>query len=73
MKVLVKRGPKSWLLYWRPLKAKTWYPVNYANIAFVGFIEQIRRKINMLLAGKIHEVEFEAFYSKTAKVLALWS
>ncbi|MBS7616513.1 hypothetical protein KEJ45_04880 [Candidatus Bathyarchaeota archaeon] len=73
MKVLIKRGKKSWLLYWKPLRGKRFYPINYANLAFVGALEEIRRKINQLLAGKASSVEFEAHYCKATKVLALWA
>ena len=73
MRVLVKRSPTRWLLYWRPVKAKTWYPINYANVAFVGALEQIRGKINSLLQGQIGQAEFEAYYCRATKTLALWS
>ncbi|MCS7124698.1 MAG: hypothetical protein NZ932_04705 [Candidatus Bathyarchaeota archaeon] len=73
MKVLIKRGSQSHILFWRPLKGKSFYPVNYKNIAFVGPIEEIRRKINALLQGAVSRVEFEAYYCRETKTLALWS
>ena len=73
MRVLLKRSPQRWLLYWKPLKGKSWYPVHYSNITFVGALEQIRDKINRLLQGQIGQAEFEAYYCRTSKTLALWS
>ena len=73
MRILVKRSPKSWLLYWRPLKGRNWYPINSANVVFVGALEQIRGKINRLLQGQADQVEFEAYYCRISKILALWS
>lgn len=72
MKVLIKRGSQHWLLYWRPFKAKAWYPINYANLAFVGLVEQTRAKINLLLQGAVSQAEFEAYYCQESKTLALW-
>jgi len=73
MRILVKRGSNHWLLYWKPLRGKSWYPINCANVAFVGVLEQIRAKINWLLRGQVSQVEFEAFYCRATKTLALWS
>jgi hypothetical protein len=73
MRILVKRGPKHWLLYWRPLKGRNWYPINSANVAFAGALEQVRAKINALLQGQIGQAEFEAYYCRATKTLALWS
>jgi len=73
MKVLVKRASQRWLLFWKPLKGRNWYPVHYNNVVFVGEVEQLRSKINRLLQGESSQIEFEAFYSKSTKTLALWS
>lgn len=73
MRVLVKRGPKHWLFYWRPIKAKTWYPINYVNVVFAGALEQIKAKINALLQGQASQAEFEAYYCRATKTLALWA
>jgi hypothetical protein len=73
MRILVKRGPNHWLLYWRPLKGRNWYPINSGNVAFVGALEQVRANFNRLLQGKIGQAEFEAYYCKATKTLALWS
>jgi hypothetical protein len=73
MQVILKHGSQNWLLLWRPANGKTFYPINYANVAFVGAVEQIRDKINRLLQGKTSQAEFEAYYCRTSKTLALWS
>jgi len=73
MRILVKRSPKSWLIYWRPVKAKTWYPINYENVVFVGAHEPIRAKINSLLQSQTKQAEFEAYYCRATKTLALWA
>jgi hypothetical protein len=73
MRVLVKRGPRRWLLYWKPLKGRNWYPINSENVAFAGALEQIRAKINALLQGKTGQAEFEAYYCRATKTLALWA
>ncbi|MEM1589975.1 MAG: hypothetical protein QW175_06120 [Candidatus Bathyarchaeia archaeon] len=73
MKVLIKRSPQHWLLYWKPVKGKRFYPINYANVAFVGALEDVRRKINELLQGKAAQVEFEAYYCRETRILALWA
>jgi hypothetical protein len=73
MRVLLKRSPQHWLLYWKPLKGKSWYPINYNNVTFVGALEQIRDKINRLLQGQIGQAEFEGHYCRATKTLALWS
>ncbi|MEM1590265.1 MAG: hypothetical protein QW175_07595, partial [Candidatus Bathyarchaeia archaeon] len=65
-------SPQHWLLYWKPVKGKRFYPINYANVAFVGFVEQIRAKINLLLQGAVSQAEFEAYYCRITKTLALW-
>lgn len=72
MKVVVKRGSQHWVLYWKPLKGKRFYPINYANLAFVGSLEQIRAKINELLQGRTGQAEFEAYHCRITKTLALW-
>jgi hypothetical protein len=73
MRILVKRGSQNWLLLWRPANRKTFYPINYANVAFVGAVGPIRAKINALLQGKTGQAEFEAYYCRETKTLALWS
>jgi hypothetical protein len=73
MKVLVKRASQAWLLFWKPLTSPTWYPIHYNNVVFVGEVEQLRSKINRLLQGESSRIEFEAFYSKSTKTLALWA
>jgi hypothetical protein len=73
MRILVKRGPKNWLLYWRSLQAQTWYPITTPNGAFIGALEPIRAKINALLLGQTGQAEFEAYYCRATKTLALWS
>lgn len=72
MRVVLKRSPQRWLLYWKPLKGRRFYPINYANVVFCGLVEQIRAKINLLLQGQTSQAEFEAFYCRETKVLALW-
>lgn len=73
MKILLKRSQQNWLFYWKPLKGRRFYPIHYNNVAFVGPLEQIRRKINLLLTVKAATVEFEAYYCRATKVLALWA
>jgi hypothetical protein len=73
MRILVKRGPKHWLLYWKPLKGKSWYPINYMNVAFVGALKHVQAKLNALLQGQTGQAEFEAYYCRATKTLALWA
>jgi hypothetical protein len=73
MKILLKRASQRWLLFWKPLKGRSWYPINYSNVTFVGVLEQIRAKINALLQGKTGQAEFEAYYCRATKTLALWA
>ncbi|MEM3798451.1 MAG: hypothetical protein QXY74_08495 [Candidatus Bathyarchaeia archaeon] len=42
-------------------------------MAFIGALEDVRRKINELLQGKAAQVEFEAYYCRATKILALWA
>jgi hypothetical protein len=73
MRILLKRGPQRWLLYWKPLKGKSWYPINYMNVAFVGALKHVQAKLNALLQGQTGQAEFEAYYCRATKTLALWS
>jgi hypothetical protein len=73
MRILLKRGPKHWLLYWKPLKSRNWYPINYMNVVFVGALKHVQAKINALLQGQTGQAEFEAYYCRATKTLALWS
>jgi hypothetical protein len=43
MKIILKRSPQHWLLYWKPLQ------------------------------GQIGQAEFEAYYCRATKTLALWT
>ena len=73
MRILVKRGPKNWLLCWKPLKGQSWYPIHYNNVVFAGAIQEIRAKFNRLLRSESSRIEFEAYYCRATKTLALWS
>jgi hypothetical protein len=55
------------------LKGKSWYPINGVNVVFVGALEQIRAKFNKLLQGQTGQAEFEAYYCRVTKTLALWA
>jgi hypothetical protein len=46
---------------------------NSVNVAFVGALKHVRAKLNALLQGQIGQAEFEAYYCRATKTLALWS
>jgi len=73
MKVLVKRASQRWLLFWKPLKGRSWYPIHYNNVVFAGALQEIRAKFNRLLRGETSRIEFEAYYCRATKTLAVWS
>jgi len=70
MKVLVKDGPKTWLLQWS-LDGRRYYLINKRNVVPVGNLDRYRQQINRLYSGQVDAVVFDGCYCRETKTLAL--